>query len=65
MEILGDDEMIIWFIGIYVIFILQQIGLLMAIRTIEKLLYGKEDYKPGETLKKGLDSQRGGKKWNG
>ncbi len=54
--------MIIWFIGMYVIFILQQIGLIIAVRTIEKLLYGKEDYKPGEILKKGLESQRGGKK---
>lgn len=51
----------IWFIGMYVIFILQQIGLIIAIRTIEKLVYGIEDYKPGETLKKGLESQRGGK----
>lgn len=49
---------LIWFIGMYVIFILQQIGLLIAIRTIEKLLYGIEDYKPGETLKKGLESQK-------
>ena len=51
----------IWFIGMYVIFILQQIGLIIAVRTIEKLLYGKEDYKPGETLKKGLESKTGSK----
>lgn len=54
---------LIWFIGMYVIFILQQIGLIIAVRTIEKLLYGSNDYKPGEMLKKGLESQsRGGKK---
>ena len=52
----------IWFISVYILFILQQIGLIIAVRTIEKLLYGSNDYKPGEMLKKGLESQRGGKK---
>ena len=53
---------IIYFITIYLLFILQQVGLIIAVRTIEKLLYGSNDYKPGEILKKGLKSQRGGKK---
>lgn len=50
---------LIWFIGMYIIFILQQIGLIIAVRTIEKLLYGKDDYKPGYMLKKGLENKRG------
>ena len=43
----------IWFIGMYVIFILQQIGLIIAVKTIEKLLYGSYNYKTGEMLKTG------------
>ena len=49
----------IWFIGMYVIFILQQITILYLFKKLEKK---PPSYELGYWIKKGLESQRGGKK---
>lgn len=50
---------LIWFIGMYVIFILQQITIIYLFKRLEKK---PPSYDVGYWIKKGLESQSGGKK---